>query len=731
MEFCGGRMKTIISSALGAFIGLLAAAPAAVARTSIPALCSVVTSSQTAQSAASSPAAKQNGAPSAATRGDVYYYFTIGHVDEMQFELTGQPELATQSIDSYKKALELAPGSSVIMERLAEIYAKSQHIRDAVEQAQAALKADPDNVEAHRLLARIYVRTLGDLSAGDVQKENLEKAIEQFQAILKIQPDDAYSQLWLARLYRFENQHDQAEKVLRDLLQHDPGNGPGLEQLSQLLMDEGRSQEAVKILSDAANDSSSPEVYDLLGDAYSQAKEYAKAEEAYRKAVEQDPDDPGHLHGLAQALMAQDKYTEALEQFKRLAQVEPGTAENYLRMAQLYRRLGKFDQAESSLLHAKQLAPGSLEVLYNEALLYEDQGRYDDAVKVLSDAIAGMRSQSNGSRNPNSSSSDNPASAESSPNALAILYEQLGHAYREQENYTAAIHTYEEMAKLGPDAQKRAEMLVIDTYRENRDLDRAIAETQKQLDASPQDASLTVTLATLYGEKSDTEAATKLLDGLLRGNDSDQEIYLNLAQVQERGKKYAEAEQSAQKAEQMAHGDDDKETVWFMLGAIYERQKKFDQAEQEFRKVLDVNPNNAATLNYYGYMLADRGVRLDEATSMIQRAVSQEPSNGAYLDSLGWAYYKQNKLTEAEENLRKAAERQSHDPTILGHLGDVYAKLGQPDRAAAYWERALNEWQKSLPVDYEADKVTELDAQLKNLKRRTAQKTTPDSVKPQ
>jgi tetratricopeptide (TPR) repeat protein len=731
MEFCSGRMRTIISSTLGAFIGLFAASPAALALSSIPQP-SRVLPSKTAQSAKLSPSAKQSSASAEASRGDVYYHFTMGHVDEMQFELTGQSDLATQSIESYKKALELAPGSSVIMERLAEIYAKSQHIRDAVEQAQAALKADPNNVDAHRLLARIYVRTLGDLSAGDVQKENLEKAIEQFQAILKIQPDDAYSELWLARLYRFENQHSDAEKVLRNLLQHDPGNGPALEQLSQLLMDEGRSQEAVKILTDAANDSSSPEVYDLLGDAYSQSKDYAKAEEAYRKAVEEDPDDPGHLHGLAQALMAQDKYAEALEQFKRLAEVEPGTAENYLRMAQLYRRLGKFDQAESSLLRAKQLAPGSLEVLYNEALLYEDQGRYGDAVKVLSDAIAGMRSQSNGSRNPNSSSSsENSPSAEASPNALTILYEQLGHAYREQENYTAAIHTYEEMAKLGPEAQKRAEMLLIDAYRESHDLDRAIAETKKQLETSPKDAALTVTLAMLYGEKSDTDAATKLLDGLLRGNDSDQEIYLNLAQVQERGKKYAEAEQSAQKAEQMAHADDDKETVWFMLGAIYERQKKFDQAEQEFRKVLDVNPNNASVLNYYGYMLADRGVRLDEATSMIQHAVTQEPSNGAYLDSLGWAYYKQNKLTEAEENLRKAVERQSHDPTILGHLGDVYAKLGQPERAASYWERALAEWQKAVPADYEPEKVNELDAQLRTLKRRTAQKTAPDSAKPQ
>ena len=65
----------------------------------------------------------------------------------------------------------------------------------------------------------------------------------------------------------------------------------------------------------------------------------------------------------------------------------------------------------------------------------------------------------------------------------------------------------------------------------------------------------------------------------------------------------------------MAQHAGDKESAWFMLGAIYERQKKFDQAEQQFRKVLDANPNNAPVLNYYGYMLADRGIRLDEATS--------------------------------------------------------------------------------------------------------------------
>jgi tetratricopeptide (TPR) repeat protein len=691
-------MKKILNTAI---LAAIFAAPAALAQNTAPV----------------EPPASPQGAD-ASNRASAYYYFTIGHLDEQEFETTGSADQATGSIESYKKALALDPGCMVIRERLAEIEAESQEIHDAVVDAQEVLKVDPNNVDAHRLLARIYVRTLGDLSANEVQQESLNKAVEQFQAILKIQPDDSYSALWLSRLYSFEGKHAQAEQILRGVLARNADDESALEQLSQLLMDEGRSQDAVGLLKQAASDSSSPEDYDLLGEAYAQAKEASEAEGAYRKAVEEDPDDTGHRHGLAQALESEDKYAEALEQYKKLAALEPGTADDYLHMAQLERQLGQYDEAEVSLQRAKQLAPGSLEVLYNQAQLDEDQGHYDAAVKALTDAIAGVKSQG--------ASSD-----EGNPGALAALYEELGQAYRGQQNYAAAAGTFQEMGKLGPDSEKRAELLLIETYRDSRDIDRAIAEAKTALGNSPGDTTLTVTLAMLYGDKSDTATGTKLLQGLLKGNDSDQEIYIDIAQVDESGHQYADAEQSAEKAEQMAQQPSEKETAWFMLGAIYERQKKYDEAEQQFRKVLEVNPNNSATLNYYGYMLADRGLRLDEATSLIERAVKQEPNNGAYLDSLGWAYYRENKFAEAEQYLSKAVEREGNDPTILSHLGNVYLKLGQNERAAQLLEHSLAEWQKMPPADYEADKAGEVEAQLKTLKRRLAQKAAPGTPNPQ
>lgn len=674
-------------------------------------LCAPDAFGQAAAQARTSAGAKPTDQPS---QPDAYYYFTLGHIQEQQYEMSSNADDAAAAIDSYKKALDIDPNSGVIKERLAEIYAKSQHIRDAVAQAQEALKIDPDNVDAHRLLARIYVRQLGDLDAGETQPENLAKAIEQFQSILKLDPRDTYSALWLARLYRFENQHDEAEKVLRGILKVEPDNAPALEQLSQLLIDEGRPQEATELLTRAAGEYASPDVYDLLGDAYLQSKDYARAEQAYRKAVEDDPDDPGHRHGLAQALMQQDKYTEALEQFKRLTALEPGSWENYLRAAQLYQRLNQLDQAEANLLHAKQLAPENLEVLYDEALLYEDEGRFGDAEKVLSDTIAGIKSEPGGN-----------------VNALGILYTQLGRAYHDQGNYQAAIDSFQELGKLSPESHKRAQMMIIETYQDSRDIDRAIAETKKALEEDPKSEDLTIKLAVLYGEKSDTAAAMRLLQGLLKGAPTDQQIYLEIAGVQARNKKFSEAEQTALKAAQIAQGPEQQQSAWTMLGGIYQTQKKYELAEQQFRKVLDANPNNAEVLNNFGYMLADRGARLEEATTMIQHALTVAPNNGAYLDSLGWAYYKQNKLAEAEEYLRRAVDREGHDPTILSHLADVYLKLGQDERAANLFERSLAEWQKVLPADYEPEKANEVEAQLKNLKKRLAQKSSPDSAKPQ
>jgi tetratricopeptide (TPR) repeat protein len=657
-----------------------------------------------------SPTAKDS------SRADAYYYFAMGHIYEQQYEATSSAEYATKSIEAYKKAYALDPRSQVIGERLAEMYWKAQRIHEAVTEAQEILKRDPDNVQSRRLLGRIYLRSLGDVSASNAQSETVAKAIEQYREINRLDPSDTESALWLARLYRLKNEHDKAESVLRSILKTDPENEPAVEQLTQLLMDEGKSAEAVTLLEAIIAHSSSPVLLDLLGDAYTQAHDLAKAEDAYRKAVELDPSELSHQRGLGQTLLAEEKYPEALKVFEKLSDVMPDDSDVYVRIAQIYRELHQLDKAEQNLVKARQYAPGSLEVMYNEAMLYQAQGRYEDAIRVLSDAVTGIKGQS-------------PALS-TRRSSLAILYQQLGQLYRDTQNFPASIYTFEELGHLGEEEDRRARMMIMDTYRTAKDLPKALQTGKEALAKYPADPAIRTSYALLLGENGQTDDAVKMLRAQLHGDAGDRETYLSIAQVYERGRHYKEAEEAARAAEVLPGLPRENEMVWFLLGAIYERQKFFDKAEEQFKKVLAVNPKNAPVLNYYGYMLGDLGIRLDEAEALVQKALKEDPYNGAYLDSLGWIYFKENKLGASETTLRKAVERERHDATIHSHLGDLYAKLGRSDLAAAEWEKSLAEWHRSLPADMEADKVAELEKKLSQSKHRVAQKSTTSVAKP-
>ena len=640
----------------------------------------------------------------------------MGHLFEQQYETTNQPEFATQAIDAYKKAYALDPKSPVIGERLAEMYWKAQRVHEAVTEAQELLKRDPNDLQTRRLLGRIYLRSLGDLTSS-AQSEMAARAIEQYSEVYRLDPTDSESALWLARLYRLRNEHEKAEEVLRSLLKQDPENEAAVEQLTQLLLDEGKSADAVLLLESVTNRTPSPALLDLLGDAYTQTHDLAKAEGAYRKAMDLDPSELSHVRGLGQTLLAEEKFADALTVYQKLADLMPDDSDVYLRLAQIYRELHQLDHAEENLLKARQYAPGSLEVMYNEAMLYEAQGRYEDAIRVLSDAVTGLKSQS-------------PVQP-SRRRSLAILYQQLGQLYRDTQNFQAAIYTFEELGRLGEEEDRRSRMLIMDTYRAEKDLPKALQAGKDALAKYPSDQGLRTSDALLLGENGQTDEAVKILRSQLSKTEADRDIYMNIAQVYERGRRYKEAEEAARTAEAIPGDPHDNEMVWFLLGAIYERQKFYDRAETEFKKTLEVNPRNGPVLNYYGYMLGDLGIRLDEAEALVQRALKEEPHSGAYLDSLGWIYYRENKLTEAEATLRKAVERDSHDATIRSHLADVYAKSGRTDLAAIEWEKSLAEWRRALPADVENDKIAEIEKKLSQVKHRVAQKSSPQDAKPQ
>lgn len=649
----------------------------------------------------------QTEADVVARRAEAYQHFMLGHFYAEMYDSTARSEYATQAIEHYKRAYELDPRASEIGERLAEIYARSQRLRDAVLEAQEILQREPDNLPARRLLARIYIRTLGNLAGAERQRELVSRAIEQYREIARLDPEDYEAALWLGRLYQARGENEEAERVLRGLLERQPENDAALEQWAQLLLRLGRAEEAIGRLEAVAARSPAPQILGLLGDSFFQLQRYEESEKAFTRALELDASNANLRRALARALLMQEKSEAALEQYLRLADQEPDDAETHLRLAQIYRHLKQLEKAEEHLARARESSPGNLEVIYNEAMLYEAQGRFEDAIRVLGGAAAALRGPA--------------ARSEDSRRTLAILYEQLGRLYLEIEDFNSAVNTFRELAAFGGEDERRGRLLIANALLRARQIEPAIQESLRALALFPGDVALETSHALLLAEKGDTEQAVARLVRRLGRPATDRQVYLALAQVYERTRRFREAEQAARMAESLSGDPGENETTWFLLGAIFERQEKFDRAEEYFRRVLEVNPQHAATLNYLGYMLAERGERLEEAAALVERALEQEPHNGHYLDSLGWAYFRMERYEEAERYLRRAVERAGREPVILSHLGDLFYRTGRIQQAAQLWERAVAEWQKVLPADFEADKLAELEQKLADLKHRLAQ----------
>jgi tetratricopeptide (TPR) repeat protein len=129
--------------------------------------------------------------------------------------------------------------------------------------------------------------------------------------------------------------------------------------------------------------------------------------------------------------------------------------------------------------------------------------------------------------------------------------------------------------------------------------------------------------------------------------------------------------------------------VLFRLASSLERAGSPAEAEKIFLRLLEKKPNDAATLNYLGYMWADKNVHLERAKEFLEKAVAREPRNGAFRDSLGWAYFRLGNFDAAEKNLREASRRDPDDPTIEEHLGDLAERQGRIETAVRHWERSL------------------------------------------
>ena len=639
-------------------------------------------------------------------RSTAYYHYALAHMYEEEVTVYGRSDLANKAIEEYRLAIDADPGSEFLTSGLAELYVKTGRIRDAVLEAQDIIKRDPNNLEAHKLLGRIYLRSLGDMPGGNGSDNVLKLAIEQYQQIVKLEPDNVDDHLLLGRLYRLNGDMPKAEAELKTGVKLDPGSEEAVTTLAMLYTDEGDTAHALQVLKAVPDQGRSAKLYAALGAAYEQRKDYKSAIDAYKHAIVLDRDNLDAIRGLAENLMDDGQLDASLEQYKVIVDSNPEDAQSYVRMAEIYRRQGKYEVALESLKRADTLVPDSAEVSYNMAAVYQAQGRYDDATRLLLDLL----------KKTDSSQADR--------NNRAIFLERLGMIYREQENYTAAVDTFRKLLTLGEENARSGYQEIIDTYREAKDWPQATAVAKEAVQKMPGDRDLRMVLDAQLADTGELDKSISDIRSMLKGGPEDREVYIRLGIVYTRAKRWKEAEEALAKAEQTSLKADDKAYIWFLRGDLFQRQKMFDQAEEQFKKVLSAtspsDPQSAATLNYLGYMNADRGVKLDESIGYIKQAIALEPTNGAYLDSLGWAYFKLGKYDLAEESLNKAAVHMGSDPTVQEHLGDLYQKTGRLKLAAAHWERAVQEWNKTVPAEQDGEAFAKVQQKLDAAKVRLA-----------
>ena len=639
-------------------------------------------------------------------RAAAYYHYALAHNYEEMATAYGRSEYATRAVEEYKLALNADPTSQFLNNGLAELYFKTNKIKDAIVAAQDLLKKDPNNLDAHKLLGRIYLRSLGDGEAGGPSGQVLQLAIAEYIKIVALEPDSIEDRLLLGQLYSVNHDSAKAEEQFKAAQKIDPGSEEVVLNLARLYSEQGDTHRAIDVLSAIPEDDQTPRTEFALGGAYDQIKEPKKAIEAYRRSVDLDPSNVDAERSLAQALLNDNQLAEALAAYQSIASADPQDAQAYLRIAEIQRRDGNYDDSLASLKKAKSLSQEPLqlaEVGFNEALADEALGKHDEAAQILQKLV-------------DQSEHSTGQYSDTEKNTRAFFLDRLAVLYREQNKPLQAADTYHKMLELGGDFTVQGYQGEVDSYREAKQYDKATEVAREAAAKLPKDRQITLMLAGQLADSGKADEGIALANSLLAKPPApaDREVHLALANIYTRLRRWSEASLQLDQAEPLSTKQDDKIYIYFLRGALAERQKHYDEAEAQFRKILAVDPNNSMTLNYLGYMQADRGVKLDEALSMIQKAVKEEPQNYAYLDSLGWAYFKLGQYQLSEENLRRAIERNPNDATVHDHLGDLYEKTGRLKLAAAQWEQSVSEYDKSASSDTDPADVSKVHKKLEN-----------------
>ena len=411
---------------------------------------------------------------------------------------------------------------------------------------------------------------------------------------------------------------------------------------------------------------------------------------------------------MARRLEAEGDNSGALASLKRAAAADPRSAEIHAEMAGFHLRHNERPEAETAAKAALAIDPDNAGAnralgLINAAVVEGATGR-EAAGQVqtsLRDAIMYLER----------------AVRVSGPTADVTLYYTLGRLYIRNDEPARAIESLSRVLSQNPDSA-RGRLAMAQAYAANKDLKSAIATLQEILEYEPSIAAALGQYQEEAGQLADAvESYTVALTVQPRSRELKIRRIATLLDAKEYGRAAAFAGEARKQhpddprfvrlqaralfdggdrsgaismLEQVAKASPKDTDTLFTLADVYADAGRGNDAERLLRQIVSAEPMNASALNYLGYLLAVRGEQLDEAIALVQRALKEEPDNGAYLDSLGWAYFRRGNLQEAEKYLVAAVKQMPGNSEIQEHLGDLFARQGRLADAIAAWTLALN-----------------------------------------
>jgi tetratricopeptide (TPR) repeat protein len=478
-----------------------------------------------------------------------------------------------------------------------------------------------------------------------------------------------------------EQEAEQALKEYQLALQTDPSSSYLKARMAVLYFATGDVPSAVRFADEVADvPGLDAQMLGQLGGMYAAAGQPDKALRLFNRAIEQEPQRSEHFFAKGLLLANQKQYPEAEETIRSGIKVNPDSAVGYYYLGRIGVEARDFDKATTHFEQAVTLNPAFEPAYVALGSVYEAKQDRDKAIGIYRRYLQGVNPKNREIRHHLIRLQVSAKQYEEALRELeGMLAEdpsdldaqlRMGLVYGEQKNYPKAIEQLNQILAVRPAELKVRDYLGY-LYEETKDYAKAVEAYRHNLTLEPSYFEGHLHLGILqYRLKQYPETIHHLREAS-RLNPKQPEAYIVL------GLSYFQSEQYEPSLQAFLEGiryNPDNADLHFNAGTAYDKLNRFDDVVKSMETTLTLDPHHADALNYLGYSYAERGVKIEEAITLTKQAVALRPTNGYYLDSLAWAFFKKGLLAEALAEMRRAVALVGDDPVIYEHLGEIYLK---------------------------------------------------------